>query len=954
MPHRISGLSATTWRAIAAVMLAALLGLMALPTVRAEAAEMPTTVTGGTLSWGLKSSFRSYLTGPIAHGTVSTTAPATDNGTQTTFASAKGSWSGDAASVETSGGVRFTGHDGELDVTLSRPRLVVDGSSARLLVDAKDSDGRTHTDLAIADLALSGRVTTTDTSVTISNAPATLTKAGEVVFSYQGSPMYTAGTALDPVSASLTVDPPTDPDPTPTPDPDPTPTPDPDPTTPPSTDVTAGTITWGLRQSFRTYVVGPIAHGSITVQPPATKSADNVVTWSGATGQWSDSTKQVGAKGSVTYYGHDGELNLTLSSPQLKVSGSAGQLILDVKDSEGVVHDDVAFATIALSGRLKVTADGVTVSGAPATLTAAGATVMNGFYAAGETLDPLTAAFALGDAQVPTPPPAESTPTQKPRPTPTKKPKADSPDATRSGALTWGVKASFRSYITGPIAKGSISVSGGAAATSGAYRFGQSSTTAKPPAATGTTDFRGGVRFYGHHGELDLTISQPSVRVTSSTSATLSAQVGGRGRIDLAVLDLERAGRSTAPGWVQFANTPATLTASGSSLFSYNGNAFYPAGTVLDPVTFSIGSTASAGSGGGSGTVTAAAAADDDWTPPSTPPATTGLTVEQDEIRAGDEITASGSGFLPNETGIRVVLYSSPIVLAEDVTADASGKASWTGTIPATVEPGTHTLTFQGSVDRGIVLDIAAAEEVVGCALTDGRLDWGFKESFRAYVSGSIANGDWTTEGNASYQTPIFTWAKGEGVRDDQTGAGKLEFTGAIRFSGHDGALDTTIANPVITLTDAKTAVLSVDYSGTTMEAAMAGKDAYEEKPDVPFVDLDLSAGTVTENGSVVTIADIPTTLTAAGSAAFPNYETGAAFDPVTLTFTVADQCETVAAAAPAPASGGPDTLAAPVSSASSGVPAWFSWIGGALVGAVVACAGTVLVMRRRVTGATA
>lgn len=156
MPQRLTGLS--TARAIGAVFLAALLCLVALPTMRAEAAQEPVEVTGGTISWGLKSSFRNYLTSPIAHGSISATAPATDNGTQTTFANASGSWSDEDVAVSASGSVNFTGHDGELDVTLSNPRLRGTGSSAQLVVDAKDSDGTNHGALAIADVDLSGHV----------------------------------------------------------------------------------------------------------------------------------------------------------------------------------------------------------------------------------------------------------------------------------------------------------------------------------------------------------------------------------------------------------------------------------------------------------------------------------------------------------------------------------------------------------------------------------------------------------------------------------------------------------------------------------------------------------------------------------------------------------------------------------------------------------------------------
>ena len=74
--------------------------------------------------------------------------------------------------------------------------------------------------------------------------------------------------------------------------------------------------------------------------------------------------------------------------------------------------------------------------------------------------------------------------------------------------------------------------------------------------------------------------------------------------------------------------------------------------------------------------------------------------------------------------------------------------------------------------------------------------------SFRAYISGSIANGEWSTEGDLGYATPVFT-------TDDLTGelalaplAGTLAVDGAMRFTGHEGILDTTISNLRVELVD--------------------------------------------------------------------------------------------------------------------------------------------------------
>lgn len=730
---------------------------------------------------------------------------------------------------------------------------------------------------------------------------------------------------------------------------------EPDPTTPEGEPVVVGgNLRWGLKESFRRYILGPIAHGSITLTPPAATEGATI-SYPASSGSWPSEVRTAGA---VRYHGHDGELDLTLSNLRLRVGGTA-LLVVDARSSDGVDHPGLELASIDLTSAVTTTDDTVTIAGARTWLTTAGAAVFayNGspMYPAGTELDPLNATLQVegGEPVIPTTPPEpvptpEPTPTPKPTPAPSKP--APTGKVTKAGSLVWGVKASFRSYVTGPIAKGAISVTG--ARTSGsAYRFGQVSTTADLPDPAGSTRYRGKVRFTGHHGELDLTFGDPVVRITSRSAAVLSMSISGHGRVELATLDLSAASRSTSRGAVTFRGAPATLTSAGSKVFAYQGSTFYPKGTRLDPVTFTIGKKAAATSGATKLVATAKAAA---WRPPAKAPATSGLTMTGDPVPGG-EIVASGSGFRPGEPGIRVVLYSTPAVLAE-VTADAEGVATWSGRLPAGIAPGAHTLTFQGTVDRGIRLEVAAPEPLVGCAVTEAELSWGFKESFRAYVSGSIANGDWSTSGNASYQTPLFTWSGGEGVRAAD-GQGQLGFTGGIRFTGHSGALDTSIANPVVRFAGGS-AVLVVDYSGTSMDDALAGRENREELAGVSFVDLDLARGVTTIDGDLVTISDIPSSLTEAGSAAFPNYPAGTAFDPVTLSYRADRGCvageqgptepaEPVAEPSQAP-SGAAEVSPVPVPPAEPGQPGWLAWVGGGAIGAVVAAGAIALALRRR------
>lgn len=939
-------------RSLLVVLVAAALCLIALPAMPAQASEAPTRVTGGTVSWGVKESFRDYVTSAFAAGSVDPVEPATDDGSRTTFANSSGAWGSESGVVQAQGGVRFRAHSGALDFTLSKPRLERTGATAKLILEVRK--GGETSSVHFADVALAGHEQVQGSTATISGAPTTLTAAGAGVLGGR----YSENEAVDPFHASLQLGSTPAPEPTPEPTTPPTPEPTPEPTAPVEEDLAP--LVWGVKKSFRDYIANPFVQGSVTLGDGVVRAADGAYRWPFERA----TAKAVHFGGSVTFDGHHGEMHVVMSKPQITLSSRTRATLTVLFNGDRVVLGTVALPSPRRAG------DVSTFPGAAVTLSATGVPVFAyqgaGFYEAGELLDPATfevptrvhesfAAPNPGDPDEPDQP-------TRPKPTAPAKPTKPTVDREReaakrggkAGELTWGVKASFRTYITGPIAKGAISVSGGASSTGDAYRFGQSSTTATPPSATGTTTYGGAVKFYGHDGKLDRTISQPSVRVTSPLTAVLSANVTGMGRLDIATLSLSSARKSTEAGWVRYAGAPARLTAQGVAIFAYQGRGFYPAGTVLDPVTFSVGTTAAArASGGGASRVVAATNRATKWTPPAEPPSGTGLSVDQDDIQAGDEITATAEGFLPNETGIRVVLYSTPMVLAENVTADASGRATWKGAIPATIEPGRHTLTFQGSVDRGIVLDIAAADEIVGCKLADARLEWGFKESFRAYISGGIANGDWTTGGNAGYETPQFRWTKGTGVMAEKGDTGTLDFTGHVQFTGHDGALDTRVADPVVSFASKDKAVLALDYTGGTMDAALAGENDSRTIGDVPFADLDLAAGTVERQGDRVTISDIPATLTSAGSNAFPNYPAGTALDPVTLSYTTTKDCGAAASTKEQSKAATGAVALDPITA--TGSTTWWPWaVGGALLAGLAGAAGTFLVMRRRTPGADA
>ena len=506
------------------------------------------------------------------------------------------------------------------------------------------------------------------------------------------------------------------------------------------------------------------------------------------------------------------------------------------------------------------------------------------------------------------------------------------PPALASGLLSWGVRDSFVRYIVGPIANGSIAVAGGAGYSGGLFQFPQADGGDFDRASgTGTAVYRGSVSFSGHGGLLALTIADPRITIAGDGSGALSVVAGGS-RIAFAALDFGGATRSAdASGAITWTGVAATLTPDGSALFAYGGSTFYPAGTALSPLTFTIGAPNAASLGGG--TVAAAA---ETRTPAPTPPATSGLTIVGGAPVAGGTVTITAAGFHPGEEGILVVIYSDPVLLGT-TSADASGVATWTGRLPQGLT-GTHTLTLQGSVSRGAVVTIASAPAATpgSCTVDDATLTWGFKESFRGYITSTIANGRWDVAGGASYATPAFSWS-GSGTLDPDGAVGDLAFTGSVRFTGHDGALDTTIANPRIVLAEDGTGVLLLDVTGTTMDGVAVASTGIE------FARLDLSAAAAESANGALTWTEVPAALTAAGAAAFGTYREGEALDPVTFTAELPEGC----------AEGAPEPTATPFAAAvdtGGAAPADLSWIWWLVGGLVVlaAAATTVVLIRRR------
>lgn len=423
---------------------------------------------------------------------------------------------------------------------------------------------------------------------------------------------------------------------------------------PSAIDLTDGTLDWGVKESFRKYVEGPIGGGDIVVGDGAAKNADGTFRFTDGKGSYDEDSHAVDVafKGSLHFTAHQGELDLAFGDLKLSTDdGLTGALTADITVS-GETQQDVELADVAFSEAETGTGeDGkITYKDIPTTLTEDGAEAFNGFYQAGDALDPATLAVKPaggpggpgggsgaggaggGDAEGANGGAAQgSTGSGGSSGTSGGSDSGTSgnggsgtsgggEDGGQSGEvvdgnLDWGVKASFRSYVTGPIASGKVELSGGADEHSAGYRFPGGSGDFDGDAPSLDAGFDGGVRFLGHQegGSYALDLKFSDLRITANgTKGSLVADVSSKDResgkvsqyddLPVASLKIPKDALTPAKDIVTLAKVPATLTEDGAKAFG----GFYEAGDALDPVTAAVSldenaQLPGAGSGGSNG-----------------------------------------------------------------------------------------------------------------------------------------------------------------------------------------------------------------------------------------------------------------------------------------------------------------------------------------------------------------
>ncbi|PWK73432.1 Htaa protein [Streptomyces sp. CG 926] len=355
--------------------------------------------------------------------------------------------------------------------------------------------------------------------------------------------------------------------------------------------VQGGRLDWGIKSSFQSYVTGPVAKGGFKLKSGAATAGGSLFRFHSAAGSYDPDSGAFEASysGGVTFQGHqkpDGvyELDMTISRPTVKISGGKGTLYVDVsskaKDSGAVTdRSQVAFASLGVGGiNMKGGNSPLSLTNLPATLTAEGAKAFAGYYGAGTQLDPvsLSADVKTAPADRPTP----SATAAQPGAT-AETPQA--PGAFADAAVDWGVRRTFREYVTGSVGQGRWTLAEGAQDGGALFRFPQGKGSFDGTKGALDAAFAGTVQFTGAH--LDLTLGRMSVKVENG-KGVLSADVttGGATKNAVPLVEFDAKGLKTEGKLATLTEAPATLTEGGSQAF----NSMYKAGTEMDPVSLAV------------------------------------------------------------------------------------------------------------------------------------------------------------------------------------------------------------------------------------------------------------------------------------------------------------------------------------------------------------------------------
>lgn len=673
------------------------------------------------------------------------------------------------------------------------------------------------------------------------------------------------------------------------------------------------TVNWGLKKSFRSYINGAFSQGSQELTG-VTTNEDGSYHFTSAEGTVANGEYSVTFTGSSIHYtAHHGLLEVIISDLSVTIKDGVGTVRANVQSrpyngnttpNDLVETKNMTLGTFNASG-LKVEGNTITLpsvdeeNGTRVKLSEEATGAFAGFYKAGQELDALGFSATIVTKEAPAPSPEPSTePSAKPTAAPTAEPSSEpssaptseapkpadpkpaeptsaapsaaptsaapsSPVATtepkreekvtgnvvESGTLSWDIRESFLKYLTS-FAHGSVNVEGMEKTAAGGFKYTQASGVYNPETKTGQINFAGTAEFTGHNGQLKSTIKNMRLVVVNG-KGTLVADVDALTRdgksvskTGLAIAEVDLSGASVKDGVFSAQNAAVALTAEGSDVLfagQYRG-----ADNAMAPLSFSVKLSEQ----------------------------TAENTVEVPRVSENKSSDNKGS-----ENGSSDNSSSNS---SDSSGANGSGSNGSAGTSGSVSNGGSSS---NGSVSNNpaqpVCVPVTRTREVQEQGASDGtiksaNLGWGVRDSFRNYVRGGIANGSWELNGT-SYSSDAFNWSNGTGTF--KGGKGSISFSGSVRFTGHHGILDTTIANPR----------LEINGNSGTLYATMNSNDPSGKATnygEVALLKVDLSG--LQSSSDAVSVNGAATTLTAEGAKAFAGfYDAGKDMAPLSFSAAI-------------------------------------------------------------------
>ena len=666
------------------------------------------------------------------------------------------------------------------------------------------------------------------------------------------------------------------------------------------------TVNWGLKKSFRSYINGPFSQGSQKLTG-VTTNEDGSYHFTSAEGTVANGEYSVTFTGSSIHYtAHHGLLEVIISDLSVTIKDGVGTVRANVQSrpyngnttpNDLVETKNMTIGTFNASG-LKVEGNTITLpsvdeeNGTRVKLSEEATGAFAGFYKAGQELDALgfSATIVTKEAPAPSPEPSNE-PTAAPTAAPSSAPTSEAPkpadptsaapkpadptsaapsaaptsaapsspaattepkrdekvtgNVVESGTLSWDIRESFLKYLTG-FAHGSVNVEGMEKTPAGGFKYTQASGVYNPETKTGQINFAGTAEFTGHNGQLKSTIKNMRLVVVNG-KGTLVADVDALTRdgksvskTGLAIAEVDLSGASVKDGVFSAQNAAVTLTDEGSTVLfagQYRG-----ADNAMAPLSFSVKLSEQ----------------------------TAENTVEVPRVSENKSSDNKGSENGSSNEG------------SSNSGANGSGSNGSAGTSGSVSNGGSSS---NGSVSNNpaqpVCVPVTRTREVQEQGASDGtiksaNLGWGVRDSFRNYVRGGIANGSWELNGT-SYSSDAFNWSNGTGTF--KNGKGSISFSGSVRFTGHHGILDTTIANPR----------LEINGNSGTLYATMTSNDPSGKATnygEVALLKVDLSG--LQSSADAVSVNGAATTLTAEGAKAFAGfYEAGKDMAPLSFSAAI-------------------------------------------------------------------